>query len=1188
MSSSIDTASACSTQNSNACQKPTLELYFGIFFDGTNNNKIQVMLGKRYRREQCLKEIIERANKGKFSHKQIVFLINKGILDSFTVEYYSYIPNANGSEYPKAIKISNSKVIYTKANISELTESKYDSIKKTPSSLVSYSFDSSKNGNCLVQQGRGFWEDENSKGILNLSQLDALFFGYEGADAENKYFIEERISHQLDNQYDGETKSKNIGWDRSEKTEHFSFASEDAATNLRIKAEADSLINEDEKGGDTNYYSPAQSPTYTNVVILESLYDASLAHNESDGNITRKYFSIYVEGSGSDMKFHPSVFGHIHLMGPGLFGLGKGTGDTGAVAKVMKMSRQVKSIISGFSGSKKVYFDIFGFSRGATEARMFNYLLNPKKDAEIGGKLKKVNKNRINDYKLFTGNENEYLKDLNILEKKVRFLGIYDTVSSIGVFREGWLTSTIKRAAINGVGSIGEILDFRYNQIPEFLSQVGDKASAMFVRFLYEKYINHPIPTQLANAILTGFSPDFFIYNHQLGTEGLLNYILAKFPFDKLPVIQDTKPIIEALRDGIKSIRENLVEKCEDYVNEKHLECMEEPNVSIFGKSKYHDENVDDYGLYATNQAEEVFHICALDEVRSNFALVDIESSVFSNGLELFLPGCHTDIGGGTGLGRDDQKIANISAANGTPNFVCKTKPFDKKSMEYVPMSTEGLMLAGWIDTFDYKAKGSYLRNVPTDEDLETEGTVYSDNADSWINTPNIIMNRYVQPGYSNIGLHLMQERANGKGRSMFKNIPKSYQVPKDLKEGYYDIILSKIKGLPNGRVFVNPTSGKYRELRHEWIHYSANEDSSLLSLGTGVLVNAPNNVGAFLNNRKNTIVEDTLILKGEDVCFEKQEHPIMKMGHNISKALTNPRTYLFSFPFNASTSMQVFTMTDAMLASRIIYRGRKREELSSLNVDTSKPNYMFDYLQGGKLIDISLKNKNNELYLRDLISILEVEKERAQHFIKMCQDIQMALEKIMDGEWFHMRNNALRFVNNNANQATISIPIKLDSTNARLASIGIQTTLETCNPNRKPEHNVLIGFLKGSKTFVTGKVQLNDVIAPIMENRIEEERKKKGHSTEASNVFIYWFELIRDCITASITLEAMSEIEKKHWAIILILNSPEIGKFFGHSAGLIHVYNKVLDWKKQEEYGHIKERVLAEQIKMIKKDLDS
>ena len=151
----------------------------------------------------------------------------------------------------------------------------------------------------------------------------------------------------------------------------------------------------------------------------------------------------------------------------------------------------------------------------------------------------------------------------------------------------------------------------------------------------------------MALTILTGFSPDFFTMNHRAGTEEILNQILSKFPVDQVSDHKWAVKVVECLRDGIRSIRVNYVEPCMKYAKEQYLECMEEPNISIFGKSKYHNQNVTDYGLFATNEAQEVFHICALDEVRTNFALVDIESSVKTNGLELFIPGCHTDIGGG-------------------------------------------------------------------------------------------------------------------------------------------------------------------------------------------------------------------------------------------------------------------------------------------------------------------------------------------------------------------------------------------------------------------------------------------------------------------------------------------------------------------------------------------------------------
>ena len=69
-------------------QEVVQEIYFGIFFDGTNNNKLQVMLGKRYRRDKCLREVIAKANKCEYSWNQIKFLIDKGIIEGkvFLVE----------------------------------------------------------------------------------------------------------------------------------------------------------------------------------------------------------------------------------------------------------------------------------------------------------------------------------------------------------------------------------------------------------------------------------------------------------------------------------------------------------------------------------------------------------------------------------------------------------------------------------------------------------------------------------------------------------------------------------------------------------------------------------------------------------------------------------------------------------------------------------------------------------------------------------------------------------------------------------------------------------------------------------------------------------------------------------------------------------------------------------------------
>ncbi|MGN0236883.1 MAG: T6SS phospholipase effector Tle1-like catalytic domain-containing protein [Lepagella sp.] len=63
-------------------------------------------------------------------------------------------------------------------------------------------------------------------------------------------------------------------------------------------------------------------------------------------------------------------------------------------------------------------------------------------------------------------------------------------------------------------------------------------------------------------------------------------------------------------------------------------------------KSTFHYKNVNDYGLYInTEHTKNVFHICAADEYRENFALVNIGKAV-SQGAEIIIPGCHSDVGG--------------------------------------------------------------------------------------------------------------------------------------------------------------------------------------------------------------------------------------------------------------------------------------------------------------------------------------------------------------------------------------------------------------------------------------------------------------------------------------------------------------------------------------------------------------
>jgi hypothetical protein len=69
-----------------------------------------------------------------------------------------------------------------------------------------------------------------------------------------------------------------------------------------------------------------------------------------------------------------------------------------------------------------------------------------------------------------------------------------------------------------------------------------------------------------------------------------------------------------------------------------------------------HSNDVSSLKLDRLNRVERVVHLCAADEHRKNFALTNIRSAG-SRGVEIFLPGCHADIGGGYRNGPGDEAI---------------------------------------------------------------------------------------------------------------------------------------------------------------------------------------------------------------------------------------------------------------------------------------------------------------------------------------------------------------------------------------------------------------------------------------------------------------------------------------------------------------------------------------------------
>lgn len=235
--------------------------------------------------------------------------------------------------------------------------------------------------------------------------------------------------------------------------------------------------------------------------------------------------------------------------------------------------------------------------------------------------------------------------------------------------------------------------------------------------------------------------------------------------------------------------------------------------------------DVDDLKLWGVNHATAVLHLCAMDEFRSNFALTDIENCIGSCGTELFMPGCHTDIGGGNSIGLEN----GITKINSEIEYtyysvnVCTERHFMRlfnPSSEMKQVSVSTLNEMGWIDTSSFVNLDSV--SSVSDEYIEKAGGAYkTDTVKIEAIHRNVQIRQYVKPGYSVIALHLMHSKA----QKFFKTIPAGYQLPYDannLLRACYD----KWKGYINSNIrkIVSLSNEEYKALRRDYLHISMND----------------------------------------------------------------------------------------------------------------------------------------------------------------------------------------------------------------------------------------------------------------------------------------------------------------------------------------------------------------------------
>lgn len=178
---------------------------------------------------------------------------------------------------------------------------------------------------------------------------------------------------------------------------------------------------------------------YSNIAILERFFNPSL---ENDSNY---YYKIYVTGSGTFANLSKDDSGN---------GLGFGQGKSGVVQKVVDALDAIKRITNsigsnGNIGKVNYLFYLFGFSRGATEARLFVDICSNYRKANRPPVLYKI----IKDYRCDNKKQQVTFPHQEGSPIQFPFIGIYDTVSSVGVnLNSRWNPN------INVFGSIGETI----------------------------------------------------------------------------------------------------------------------------------------------------------------------------------------------------------------------------------------------------------------------------------------------------------------------------------------------------------------------------------------------------------------------------------------------------------------------------------------------------------------------------------------------------------------------------------------------------------------------------------------------------------------------------------------------------------------------------------------------------------
>jgi len=200
----------------------------------------------------------------------------------------------------------------------------------------------------------------------------------------------------------------------------------------------------------------------------------------------------------------------------------------------------------------------------------------------------------------------------------------------------------------------------------------------------------------------------------------------------------------------------------------------------------YYANDVSDLMLRAISRAETVVQLAAADEHRKRFSLTTINSA--RNGLEIFLPGVHSDIGGSYNNAEVENQII-----------------YDSFDYEEAQQDQQNLIKAGWF------------------KDDEIELIVSDEDDDEIPSTVQLKINRTIEHNhYSRIPLHIMAGYARESGVDVRNTLERDEDIPNELNRTY-DNIRKYINGIENSKMSDWHHNEPWLcELRHDYLHFSA------------------------------------------------------------------------------------------------------------------------------------------------------------------------------------------------------------------------------------------------------------------------------------------------------------------------------------------------------------------------------